>query len=227
MHWWSNWLKGRIKGKTMNLPSETFQQELKTKQKALSGWLTVMLHLLLIRSAALPIDPLKLNLTFKTAKTDIWGRYGGMHTHTHRAGYAPLRRRPVRSAGVRSPDRPRCRSVAVSPPDGGYMSSAPRRCWPGAPYPVAGRRGGRCCTSSLPPGKQTKKKQHRGSSICKLLLKGWFRTKQKQDDQLAKIDPLSYSVALVAVHERTEIWRRWNAFKLLHFAALLCFHNTV
>lgn len=70
------------------------------------------------------------------------------------AVHAPLRRRPVRSAGVRSPGRPRCQSVAVSPPDGGYTSSALRRCSPSAPYPIAERRGGRCCTSSRPPGKQ-------------------------------------------------------------------------
>lgn len=68
--------------------------------------------------------------------------------------YTPLQRRPVRSAGVRSPGRPRCRSVAVSPPDGGCTSLALQRCWPDAPCPIAERRGGQCCTSFLPPGEE-------------------------------------------------------------------------
>lgn len=37
-------------------------------------------------------------------------------------GYTPLRRRPVRSAGVQSPAHLRCQNVAGFPPDGDCMS---------------------------------------------------------------------------------------------------------
>lgn len=69
--------------------------------------------------------------------------------------YTPLQRRPVHSASVQSPGHLHCQNVAVFPPDGDCMSLDLQRCWPDAPYLIAERHGGQCCTLSLQPEKET------------------------------------------------------------------------